>query len=1022
VRQWLLPAVYERVVSGAAEFLGELRPAYPVFVRFGGIDYDGDAAAAEKLDEFVSGAQRVLTNYGGNLLTITIGDKGAYLFGVFGTPVAHEDDAVRACAAAIELHALERTTSARDIQVGISYGRLRSGPYGSAARRTFGCVGDAVNLSARLMSKAPVGETYASEPVRNAVADAFAWRALEPMKLKGKAEPVAAFALVGTATRARQIASYRLPMVGRAEELARLEAGLDAAAAGSGRIVGISAQAGMGKSRLAAEVVQRARSLGFLVVLGECQSYGTRSAYFGWHEIWRTLFGLSPDEAPADQIARLEQALAAIDPGFVARAPLLGGLLGLSIPDNELTSSFDPKLRKTSLENLLGGCLHALGRRKPLLVVLEDCHWLDPLSRDLLDELAHATNASAVLLVLLYRPEAALPPVLGLARLPHIEQLELAALGEVEMTAVVQDRLPQLGVEGEAAAGLLELVIGRAQGNPFYAEELLNYVRAQGIDPSDERALASLDLPQSLHSLILGRIDELVEAPRRTLKVASVVGRAFRAQMLHGVYADLGSLDDIRSYLRMLGSVDLLMPDRDEDGSWLFKHAVTQEVVYESLPFALRASLHGDVGRYIEAQGPETVDRQLDLLAHHFWLSDDEPRRRLYLRRAGDAARDSYANATAIDYYERLAPLLTEGERVEVLLELGKVQEIVGDWDRARKTETDALELARRTGDERAVAWSETALAEVARKQSRYEEGAELLANAATAFDRFGEQAGLGRVLHLEGQLEAMQGNYQKALERLEQSLEIRRRLGDRKMAASVLSNLGIVAQYQGDFKLSRDLAQQALDVRVELADRWAIAISQINLGMLASLQGHNEEAQARFEEAMRLSREVGDTWAVTLCENNLGNARRNLGDYEAARRYYVRCLEARRDRDDEWALAFLLEDVAQLAALNRDPAITLELIGAADAIREEIGAPRDPALEQEIAEAIDAAVGVLSVDMQARLRARGRRLDASMAIEVALEFAGTSQSGSFPISPGAGPGSGPVARATHAGLGDHGG
>ena len=160
VRPWLLPAVYERLRSGRGEFLADLRPAYPVFLRFGGIDYDDDDEAIAKLDDFVRRAQQIMAGFGGNVLQLTLGDKGAYLYGVFGSPVAHEDDAARAAAAALELRDLERTTEATGIQIGVTHGRLRSGTYGHAMRRTFVCLGDAVNLSARLMSAAPVGHIY----------------------------------------------------------------------------------------------------------------------------------------------------------------------------------------------------------------------------------------------------------------------------------------------------------------------------------------------------------------------------------------------------------------------------------------------------------------------------------------------------------------------------------------------------------------------------------------------------------------------------------------------------------------------------------------------------------------------------------------------------------------------------------------------------------------------------------------------------------------------------------------------
>jgi class 3 adenylate cyclase len=185
VTPWLLPEVYDRMRAGRGELLTELRPAVPVFLRFDGIDFDDDPDAIEKLDGFVRRAQAIMAGYGGNVLQLTLGDKGAYLYGVFGSPVAHEDDAARAASAALELRDLERTTDARDIQIGVTLGRLRSGTYGHAMRRTFVCLGDAVNLAARLMSKAPAGAIYVEDAIRQGAGDAFIWEPLPPMSGKG---------------------------------------------------------------------------------------------------------------------------------------------------------------------------------------------------------------------------------------------------------------------------------------------------------------------------------------------------------------------------------------------------------------------------------------------------------------------------------------------------------------------------------------------------------------------------------------------------------------------------------------------------------------------------------------------------------------------------------------------------------------------------------------------------------------------------------------------------------------------
>jgi class 3 adenylate cyclase/tetratricopeptide (TPR) repeat protein len=989
VRPWLLPAVYERLRSGRGEFLAELRPAYPLFLRFGGIDYDDDDDAIAKLDEFVRRAQRIMAGYGGNVLQLTLGDKGAYLYGVFGSPVAHEDDAARAAAAALDLRDLERSTEARGIQIGLTHGRLRSGTYGHEMRRTFVCLGDAVNLAARLMSAAPEGRIFVGGDVREAAGDTFIWERLPDLSVKGKSGAIVAHALTGSLERAsRRRIRYEVPLVGRQAELAVLDAALEATVAGDGRIVGIAAEAGMGKSRLVAEFVRSARRRGIFVAFGECQSFGTNSSYFVWREIWRRLLRIDEADDPGRQRHHVEEELRSIHPGLVARAPLLDTVLGMDIPDTELTAALDAKVRKASLEDLLGEYLRSRSEDEPIVLVLEDCHWIDELSRDLLEALARVSAGRSVLIVAAYRPAASPGGDLGLQRMPSFEEMALDVLDASEATLLIRSKLEQvLGTAGDAGESLVGLVTERSGGNPFYVEELVSFIAGQGIDLEDKAAIRALELPESLHSLVLSRIDTVGEEPRRTLKVASVVGRVFRAPVLPGAYPELGELGGVVAQLDILRSVDLVNLDREAEQAYLFKHVVTQEVAYESLPFAVRSMLHGRIGRYIEEVETDEVERQLDLLAHHFSHSDDEPRKREYLGRAADAARASYANAAAIEYLEQLVQLLDGSDRVSAILKLGKVLELVGNWARAEQVDLDGLALATELGDAVSQGWSHAALAEVDRKQGRYDSAIERLDRARALFTEAGADDGIGQVLHLAGTVAAQRGDLESARARYEESLAIRERLSDQAMMAALHSNLGVVAEYSGDFQAARDYNERALAIRTEVGDRWAIGVSQNNLGMIALHQAAFHEARTRFEESMRLHREVGDAWMVAIGHNNLGNATRGLGDLDAARAHYLQSLVAYRDYDDKWALSFLLEDIAVLAAiLDRGPQ-AFELLGAAETLREAIGSPRGIALEEELAGHLAAVRETLGEKATEAAVKRGRRRDLAGAVDLGMSI-----------------------------------
>ena len=432
-------------------------------------------------------------------------------------------------------------------------------------------------------------------------------------------------------------------------------------------------------------------------------------------------------------------------------------------------------------------------------------------------------------------------------------------------------------------------------------EELLSFIRSQRIDLQNASALARLQLPESLHSLVLSRIDMVGESPRRTLKVASVIGRVFRAPSLIGVYPELGGLDEVREHLRALGTLDIVNLEQEAEQTYLFKHVVTQEVAYESMPFAFRSMLHERVGGYIETTEADAIERNLDLLAHHYWHSTNVAKKREYLTRAGDAAQASYANAAAIGYFERLLPLTEQGARVDVLLKLGKVLELVGNWQRAAQVDSEALALSEQLGEPGRHAACETALAEVARKQGHFDEAKERLARAAREYQSVGDEGGMAGVLHFAGNVATQRGEFAKSVENYEASLEIRKRTGDKAGMASLLSNLGIIAEGRGDIEGSRGFHERALALRTEIGDRRGIGNSTTNLGMIAYLQKHYAEARDWFQKSMLLNREVGDSWMVALCHHNLGNASRGLDDGRTARQHYAASLRTFRDYDDSW-------------------------------------------------------------------------------------------------------------------------
>lgn len=989
---WLLPPVWQRLQSGQGEFLAELRPAVALFLRFGGIDYDRDPAALDKLNTFIHGVQHIVLRYEGSLLQLTIGDKGSYLYAAFGAPIAHEDDAIRATTAALEMRGLVTGLEyVNAVQIGIAQGRMRAGAYGSRTRRTYGVLGDAVNLAARLMSAAEPGQTLVASRTRATTGNTFCWERLPALQLKGKTGPVPVSRLAGLkAERAIQLLEprYALPMVGRQAELALVAQRVDLVLRGRGQIIGLAGEAGIGKSRLAAEVVRLAREKGLVVYGGECQSYGTNTSYLVWRCIWRDLFRLGVDAAPDEQVRGLEASLGQIDQALLPRLPLLGPVLNLPIPDSELTRPLDAKVRKSSLEALLVDCLAAQARQGPLLLVLEDCHWLDPLSHELIEVIGRSILGLPVLMIMIYRPpdmrRLQAPRV---SMLPHFTELALTEFTLEESECFIRLKLGRfLGPEGDITSDIVTHISERAARNPFHIEELLNYLHDRGIDLRDRGTLAEVDLPGSLYSLVLSRMDQLTDSQQATIRVASVIGRLFPAAMIWGVHPKVGAPEEVLADLQVLSELDLTpLENTEPELTYLFKHVVTQEVAYESLLYATRAMLHEQIGCYLESKYPAVQDQNVHLLAHHYERSENEPKKREYLLKAGEVAQRDYANEAAIEYYEKVLPLLVPAERVSVWLKLGKVLELTGQWQAAGDRYGQALAVAEELADPRGQGWCEVAMAELYRKQGRYDRAWARLEKARAYFEALGDAAGMGQVLHYAGTVADQRGDSETARSLWQQSLDIRRRSEDKPAIGGLLSNLGIVARRLGDSALARSLHEEALGIRRELGDRWAIGVSLNNLGNVALDQGNYAEARALHEDGLAIRREVGDRWAIANALNNLGNLARTQGNYEEAWRQYRESLAIYRVLDDKWALAYLFEDMGCLMALQGHAARALQLVGAASTLREEIGAPLSATEATKLEGALAPACQMLGEGAATSARAEGRALPLVEAIELAL-------------------------------------
>jgi predicted ATPase/class 3 adenylate cyclase len=930
IRPWMLASVYERLSAGQGQFLAELRPAVALFARFGGIDYDNDADAAAKLDAYIRWVQRIVARYEGALLQLTIGDKGCYYYVAFGAPLAHDDDPARAVAAALELQSLPpELHGVLGTQIGISRGRMRTGAYGAPTRRTYGVLGDDVNMAARLMSKAELGQILVSQPVADAVARQYALRYVGAINVKGKQAPVQVSLVLDRRlpSTQRPATLFVNPLVGREPELARMTQLLEAAQTGGGQLLRLEGAAGVGKSHLAAEIVERALGWGMHTAIGMCQSTTESTAYAPWRQIVRALIGLSAEPGAAEepsatyqrQVAAVERFVAGANPEWLLRLPLLGDLLGLPIADNPTTAAFEPRLRQGALFDLVVEMIQGWAQAQPLLLLIDDAHWLDEASKGLTVALGRAMAGMPLMLILSHRPPLhdtqLLPEIDALAFTRRIDLDELSAPG---VATLIANRLG-----GRPSPLALSLIQAETQGNPFFVEEVVDtlresnnlYRRENGewwlsqpmfdalqqadcltrveghweLAPNASLSAVDLGLPDSIQGVVLSRIDRLPEAHKLSLKVASVIGRTFALDLLLRTHPDRLSEQELIEQIKLLEERDFTRLEVLQRLIYLFKHTVTRDVAYETLLFDQRRQLHRAVGQALERLAPDATAQ----LAYHAFTGEDWPRALHYHMLAGQQAQKLFANHDGIEHFRKalrcaglLPPEETAARRQQIHASMGQLLTSTGQYEPALEHLQEALGLANALEDRDAQAQACRWIAYVYEFRSEFQLALDWIGRGLAALGER-ETAVTAELLAIAGLIHTRQGIYDRALEQCEKSVQIAASLDDLTSMAFAYNSRGIIFILRGnntsaiqDFQKALDLYQQTNNIHGQAKIYNQIANAHFNMSQWSI-------ASENYRKARDIFRQIGDIHWIAVSNNNLGGIALNQGRLNEALHFY---------------------------------------------------------------------------------------------------------------------------------------
>ena len=907
-------------------------------------------------DRVLATLTEVVGEFGGHVDKLT----GDGLMAVFGAPVAHEDDAERAVRAAARMQQAVRRVVEEEsgggrrlgLRVGLNTGEVLAGVQ---AHLSYTVIGDTVNTASRLSDAAGVGAVYAGRETALATMSIASWRALQPLRLKGKREPVTAYELVALrpAGATRMGLGDEAPFVGRDAELGLLIGRLiDVAEREEPRAVLVSGEAGVGKTRLGQELTRFAGELPEARALwGRCAPYGEGRDVAAVAEMVRTACGISETDdvdtardRVARTVARLEQSGSGLPLNTVER---LRALLGLE--DGDAAGPRDAATPGTmvggdQVRRAVGALFSALAREGPLLLVLDDMHWATPTMLEGVLDVA-AQTSGPVLLVALGRPDM-LDRVADpdwWERLPGAELLPVLPLEE---TAAERLLRAYLGAPaGELDARVRDALLSRAQGNPFFLAELLHLLVDRGaLRREDDRWVLDADvpgelLPAGVQSVLAARIDGLDGPSKGVLRDASVIGLRITVGGLEAVGRASGHGDPVvvRQAVATLVDRRLLEADAD-DGTYRFGHTLVRDVAYAGLAKSERARRHAAAAAYAHGAGggrsaeadavAASQGERAVRLAAEMGLPRDDPSWQargiafaaLARLAAASLGRDDSLSAERLaaralalnhpSYGEALPGDLVIPVRVshaEALATMHRLEEAEAELLPA----LDATEEGVRAG-------ALVVLGDIRRKSGDVQAATKAFVSALAAASSAGRDRISGEALRQLGLLDYFDGRLRSAEDRFRQAHALAVQVGDERGAGWALQHLAWSATTRGDYDLADETLDAAADVFSRLEDSGGLSWVAGTEGFVRLLQGRLSEARELSGSVLPLGEAMGERWGVAALLTIDALAAAELGDIAAAEVEAERARARFAEVGDAWGQSLALT-AAGIAARGAD-------------------------------------------------------------------------------------------------------
>jgi class 3 adenylate cyclase/tetratricopeptide (TPR) repeat protein len=891
---------------------------------------------------------------------------GDGMMALFGAPIAHEDHARRACYAALHLldglrpYANElrlRRGLNFSARLGINSGEVVVGKIGDDLRMDYTAQGHTVGLAARMEQIAEPGKAYLTAHTAAEVQGYFALADLGALDVKGAQGPMQVYELQGLGqmrtrldvSRSRGFSRF----VGRGDEMHALESALARARDGTAQVVGIVGEAGLGKSRLCYEFLERCRAQGLMTYETAGVAHGKAIPFMPLLRLWRAFYGVTDQDSAATAREKIAGRLLLLDDRLRETLPLVFDFFGVPDPEMPLPR-MDPEVRQRQSFDVVRRVVQARGRRETTITLLEDLHWFDGGSEAFLEPLIDATLGTRGLIILNFRPEYQ-AAWMGKS---YYQQLPLSPLG----ADAIRELLDALLGNDPSIAGLAEAIHARTGGNPFYTEEVVQSLIESGklqggkgayrlVTPVDR-----LEVPTSVHAILAARIDRLAEREKDVLQTAAVIGREFDEPTLAAVVEQ--DAPQLREALQMLKDTEFVYEQSLYPvAEYLFKHPLTQEVALASQLQERRKRLHAAVARVIEAAHAEDLDRQAALLAHHWEEAADPGQAVHWHRRAAEWAAQSDP-VEGLRHWRKVRELgraLPDESSKEACLRACRAVLGGGSWrlgmseDDVREILEEGRALARELGRPAAVANLLVGVAGHHGVLGRAQAALDMAEESAALVD---DTLGRGEVIAVDvatAYWGLVAGRVPYALAVLDRILE--RTGGDPQAGREIVSFsplvwadqvAGIALAQAGRFEECRSRTARALRLAREHAMQenlgWALGTpSVVAYFGRGAAGGAVPDLLRAAAEAVDIAAAVGTRYSQIAASSNLATASLMSGDFAACEDRMTDCLASARESGTglDWhgqMLATLAD--ARLARGNVDGAIAAarEGIAVADA------------------------------------------------------------------------------------------